>query len=135
MRGCASTFHGQENPPTTRMWNRSTEPCEWSAWTRIGSLHSRTQKRSSKPGAGNTTRVALKGLTGNGRPTRSLVYSRLAANTQAQPLPETHSQDEAEKGDRSTETIGLQDNRDKSLEFAAGWCVPKPPCPIAMRSR
>ena len=67
----------------------------------IGSVPSQKRKRSSKPGAGSITRVVLTGLTGRGRHTKSLVNSRLAANSQAQQLPETHSQDDAEKGDRS----------------------------------
>ena len=41
------------------------------------------------------------GLTGRGRHTKSLVNSRLAAKSQAPKLPETHSRDDAEKGDRS----------------------------------
>jgi hypothetical protein len=66
-----------------------------------GSVPSWKRKRSSRPGEGNTTRVVLTGPTGRGRHTKSLVNSRLAANSQAQQLPETHSRDEAEKGDRS----------------------------------
>jgi hypothetical protein len=39
--------------------------------------------------------------TGRGRHTKSLVNSRLDANSQAPQPPETHSRDDAEKGDRS----------------------------------
>jgi len=88
---CALIFRGQENRPTTRMWNHSTGRCEWSAWMRIGSAHSTKRKRSSSHGEGNTTRVALTGLTERGRHT----------NSQAPKLLETHSRDDAEKGDRS----------------------------------
>ena len=58
------------------------------------------RKRYSK-GEGNTTRVALTGLTERGRHTKSLVNARLAAHSQAQQLPETNSRDEAGKGVRS----------------------------------
>ena len=66
-----------------------------------GSRRWRTQSRSSKLGDENTMRVVLTGLTGRGRHTKSLVNSRLAANSQAPKLPEAHSRDDAEKGDRS----------------------------------
>src|SRR5256885_15486904 len=101
MRECASIFRDLGSRRTTPMWNRSTARCGWNVWMRTGSRHSRKQSRSSKLGGGNTTRVVLTGLTERGRHTKSLVNSRLAANSQAQQLPETHSQDEAEKGDRS----------------------------------
>src|SRR5260370_23295176 len=101
MRECASIFHGRESPQTMRTWNRSTARCGRSVWMRTGSRRWRTLSRSSKLGEGNTMRVVLTGLTERGRHTKSLVNSRLAANSQAQQLPETHSQDDAEKGDPS----------------------------------
>jgi len=61
------------------------------AQMRTGSVPSQKRKRSSRLGGGNTTRVVLTGRTGRGRP----------ANSQAPKLPENHSQDDAEKGDRS----------------------------------
>jgi hypothetical protein len=69
--------------------------------TRNGSHHCWKQNRSSRRGEGNTTRVALTGPMGNERRTKSLVNSRLAANSRAQQLPVTHFRDGTETGDRS----------------------------------
>src|SRR5579871_4105294 len=101
MPGCASIFRGHGNRPTTHTWSRSTARWGRSAWMLTGSVHSPRRKRSSQLGDGNITRVVLTGLTERGRHTKSPVNSLLAANSQAQQLPETHSRDEAEKGDRS----------------------------------
>src|SRR5215831_10108071 len=98
MRECKSILHARGNQPTTLTWSRSTGRCGLSAWTHIGSVHSQKQRRSSRLGDGNTMRVVLTGLTGRERPTKSLVNSRLAANSQALKLPETHFRDDAEKG-------------------------------------
>src|SRR6266849_888443 len=124
MRGCASIFRDLGSRRTTPMWNRSTERYDWSVWMRTGSPRSRKRSRSSKLGGGNTTRVVLTGLTERGRHTKSLVNSRLAANSQAQQLPETHSRNDAEKGDRSWASDNLTRGRGKwgagQDEIAAG---------------
>src|SRR5256885_13847498 len=105
MRECASIFRDLGSRRTTPMWNRSTARSDWSVWMRTGSRRSRKQSRSSKLGGGNTTRVVLTGLTERGRHTKSLVNSRLAANSQAPKLPETFFLNEAEKGDLSPLTF------------------------------
>src|SRR5271167_1489602 len=46
-------------------------------------------------------RVVLTGRWARGRHTKSLVNSRLAANSQAPKLPKTHSPGDTGKGDRS----------------------------------
>ena len=101
MRECASIFHGRGSRPTTPTWNRSTARCGPSVWMRTGSHRWRRRSTSSRPGDENTMRVVLTELTERGRHTKSLVNSRLAANSQASKLPETHSRDDAEKGNRS----------------------------------
>src|SRR4029077_15240061 len=95
-----------------------------SAWRRTGSRRCRTQSRSSKLGDENTMRVVLTGLTGRGRHTKSLENSRLAANSQAPKLPETHSRDDAEKGDRSHPPASYDPGRG-----AGGQVAPPHPSP------
>ena len=95
MPECVSVFRGQENLQTMRMSSRSTAHCARSAWMRTGSGHSRKPRRRLRRGAGNTTRAVLTQLTGRGRHTKSLVNSRLAANSQAQQAPKTHSRDKS----------------------------------------